>query len=212
MTEAVLPFARCALECGKVVLASGNAGKLAEIERLLSGLELRVVPQAALGVEAPEETGQSFLENAILKARHAAAATGLPSLADDSGLAVDALGGAPGIRSARYAGPGADDEANRARLLGALGGAGSGARFHCAVAGLADGADPTPLVCEGVWEGRVVSAPRGQGGFGYDPLFLVPELGLTAAELDAAAKDRLSHRGRAVALLAARLAAARRAT
>lgn len=191
-----------------VVLASGNAGKVREIQALL-GPAWRVRPQSEFGVAPVEETGGTFLANALLKARHAARATGLPALADDSGLEVDALGGEPGVRSARYAGPGADDAANNARLLAALDGvpdAERTARFRCVLVWVRGPDDPAPLAAEGTWEGRILPAPRGAGGFGYDPLFLDTETGLAAAELDPAAKNARSHRGRALSRLRALLA------
>jgi XTP/dITP diphosphohydrolase len=185
------------------VLATGNAGKLREFRALLAGLPYALQPQSAYGVQPVAETGSTFLENALLKARHAAAATGLAALADDSGLEVDALGGAPGVRSARFAGEGADDAANNAQLIAALAGVPPGerrARYRCVLV-FVGSADAPALIAEGSWEGLIVDTPRGSGGFGYDPHFLVPALGLTAAELDAAAKNRLSHRGIASAAL-----------
>ena len=193
----------------EVVLASSNPGKLAELKARLEPAGLRVVPQDAFGVEPPEETGLTFVENALIKARAACAATGLPALADDSGIVVDALEGAPGVRSARYAGPGASDEDNVARLLEALRGvapAERGAAFVCAIVWLRHARDPCPIVCEGVWEGRVLDAPRGDGGFGYDPVFFVEALGRSAAELSRAEKNAVSHRGQALARLLDRLA------
>ncbi len=163
------------------------------------------MPQSAFGVPEAEETGLTFVENAILKARNAALYTGLPALADDSGLAVDALGGAPGIYSARYAGFGAGDRANIDKLLAELAGVPAErrtARFVCALALLHHPADPTPLICQGSWEGIILTEPRGVGGFGYDPVFFVPGENRTAAELEPAVKNRLSHRGRALAQLA----------
>ncbi len=195
----------------KLVIASGNPGKLAEFQRLLAPLGLECVAQRAVGVEDPEETGLTFIENALLKARHAARITGLPALADDSGLCVDALGGAPGLRSARYAGEPADPQANIRRLLDALAGvpaAGRGARFHASIALLRHAADPEPLIAEGRWAGSILEAPRGSGGFGYDPVFLDPASGRSAAELDPGMKADVSHRGRAVRALQAQLAAA----
>ena len=197
---------------GVLVAATGNAGKLAELGRLLEGLGWEVVAQSAFGVEPPPEDGLTFVENAILKARHAAARTGRPALADDSGLVVDALQGAPGIHSARYAGPGADDAANNEKLLGALAGvpaAERAARFECAVVWMRDPRDPVPLIARGTWTGRVLDAPRGTNGFGYDPLFLDPAAGCTAAELPPERKDALSHRGQALRALRAALAPAR---
>ena len=193
----------------EVVLASSNPGKLAELKARLEPAGLRVVPQDAFGVEPPEETGLTFVENALIKARAACAATGLPALADDSGIVVDALAGAPGVRSARYAGPGASDDDNVARLLEALRGvapAERGAAFVCAIAWLRHARDPCPIVCEGVWEGRVLDAPRGDGGFGYDPVFFLEALGRSAAELSRAEKNAVSHRGQALARLLDRLA------
>ena len=193
----------------EVVLASSNPGKLTELRARLEPAGLRVVPQDAFGVEPPEETGLTFVENALIKARAACAATGLSALADDSGIVVDALGGAPGVRSARYAGPGASDGDNVARLLEALRGvalAERGAAFVCAIVWLRHARDPCPIVCEGVWEGRVLDAPRGDGGFGYDPVFFVEALGRTAAELSFAEKNAVSHRGQALAQLLERLA------
>ena len=183
-----------------LVLASGNAGKVREFQALL-GPAWRVQPQSEFAVVPVEETGSTFLANALLKARHAAQCTGLPALADDSGLEVDALGGAPGVWSARYAGPLADDEANNVKLLAALSGipdAQRTARYRCALVWLSGPRDESPLTAEGVWEGRILTAPRGRGGFGYDPLFLDPGTGLAAAEMIEAAKNARSHRGRAM--------------
>lgn len=190
---------RIYLPGGTVVIATGNRGKLAEIHALLDPLGVTVRSQTEFGVSAVEETGLSFIENAILKARHTAAQTGFPALADDSGLEVDALDGAPGIYSARYAGADGDDAANNRKLLEALDGVASrAARFRCAIALLRNAHDPMPLVACGSWEGRILEAPRGGNGFGYDPLFL-PEGGeQTAAELDPAEKNRISHRARAL--------------
>jgi XTP/dITP diphosphohydrolase len=191
-----------------IVLASNNAGKVREINQLLAPAGISVRPQSELGIDEAEETGLSFVENAILKARHAARASGLAAIADDSGLEVDALDGAPGIYSARYAGPGADDRTNCDKLLAALDGvpeAERGARFQCVMVYLRHALDPTPLICQGTWEGRILHAPRGANGFGYDPVFLVPGLDRSAAELDAETKNRLSHRGQALSQLARRL-------
>ena len=184
-----------------IVLASNNAGKVREINQLLKGAGIRVVPQGDLGVPEAEETGQSFVENAILKARNAARSSGLPAIADDSGIEVDALHGAPGIHSARYAGPGAGDAENVAKLLHALVSvpeAERGARFQCVLVYLRHAADPTPLIVQGTWEGRILEAPRGENGFGYDPVFFVPTHGCSAAELDPEVKNALSHRGQAL--------------
>jgi len=193
----------------RVVLASSNPGKLAELSDLLADSGLELVAQSTLGIPDIEETGATFVENALLKARHAAASSGLPAIADDSGLCVDALDGAPGLYSARYAGPTADAGANMARLLSALAGvpaAGRGAHFHCCIVLLRHAADPAPLLCEGTWNGTILEAPRGQHGFGYDPLFLDPLLDATAAELEPAAKHCVSHRGAALAQLRRQLA------
>ena len=190
----------------QLVLASNNAGKLKELQAML-GEQIEVLPQSRFISEEAEETGLSFVENAILKARHAARASGLPALADDSGLAVDALAGAPGIYSARYA-DGQGDAANNAKLLEALRDvpqAQRGARFICALALVRHADDPVPIICEGAWEGRILFAAQGEHGFGYDPLFLVPERGVSSAELPAEQKNQLSHRARAMALLRARL-------
>ncbi len=192
----------------KLVLASGNAGKLAELRDLLGDLDVELHAQSEFGVRDADETGLTFVENAILKARHAALATGLPALGDDSGICVDALDGAPGLYSARYAGGHGDAQANIAKLLDALRDVPAErrtARFVCVLALLRHAGDPQPLIAEGVWEGRILDAPRGDGGFGYDPVFFDAERGIGAAELDAAVKNRVSHRGRALALLRARL-------
>lgn len=190
----------------KVVLATGNAGKVRELSALLQGLDMEIVPQSSLSVTEAEETGRTFVENAILKARNAAAQTKLPAIADDSGLEVDALHGQPGIHSARYAGPGADDAKNLQKLLKALENVPDlqrGARFRCVLVYMRHADDPAPLICEGVWEGRILTAPRGSNGFGYDPVFLVPERGCSSAELPPDEKNRISHRGQALARLAA---------
>ena len=189
----------------RIVVASGNAGKLAEFNRLLGTRGLEFVAQRELGVDDIPETGLSFVENALLKARHAAQVTGLPALADDSGLCVDALDGAPGLYSARYAGAPTDAGRNIDKLLAALGGlpdTSRGAYFHCTLVLLRHPTDPRPLVADGEWRGRILTAPRGGKGFGYDPVFLDPESGLSAAELDPAEKDRLGHRGKAMRMLA----------
>ena len=185
----------------RVVLASGNAGKVREFNQLLAGAHIEVVPQSSFGVPEAEETGLTFVENAILKARNAARHTGLPAVADDSGIEVDALNGAPGIYSARYAGPGASDEENLYKLLAALEGLPDerrGARFQCVIAYLRHAEDPTPLICQGTWEGWILAAPRGANGFGYDPVFYVPDEGVSSAELAPETKNRLSHRGQAL--------------
>ena len=185
-----------------VVLASGNAGKLRELERVLFPLAMELRSQSEFDVPEVEETGLSFVENAILKARAAAEHSGLPAIADDSGLEVDALHGAPGIHSARYSGDG--DAANNRKLLAALGDLPEGrrgARFQCVLVYLRHALDPTPLVCQASWEGRILTAPRGQQGFGYDPLFYVPEYQCSSAELPPEVKNRISHRARASALM-----------
>lgn len=182
----------------QLVLASANRGKQRELAELLAplGLELRLGSE--LGVDSPEETGTSFEANALLKARHAAVTTGLAAIADDSGLEVDALGGAPGIHSARYAGVGATDEANNARLLAALAGRTQrAARYRCVLVLLRSGSDPAPLVAHGAWEGRIAEAPAGTGGFGYDPLFIPLGEQQTVGELPAELKARQSHRAQA---------------
>jgi len=184
-----------------VVLASSNPGKLREINQLLAGLNLNVVPQSDFNVSDAEETGLSFVENAILKARNAAHCTGHAAIADDSGLEVDALHGAPGIYSARYAGPGASDAGNLQKLLADLAGVPEQnrcARFQCLMVYLRHELDPTPIICQGTWEGRILFEPAGQGGFGYDPVFFVPTHGCSSAELPAEVKNRLSHRGQAL--------------
>jgi XTP/dITP diphosphohydrolase len=184
------------------VLATSNRGKAAELTSLLAeaGLGLRVTAQSELGVQAPPETGVTFVENALLKAQHAARATGLPAIADDSGLVVDALGGAPGVRSARFAGDDADDSANVAKLLASLAQAPGDrrARFHCVLIALGHPEDAAPLIASGSWEGTITHAPQGNGGFGYDPVFFDPKLQRTAAELDSAHKNQVSHRGSAL--------------
>jgi len=185
----------------RIVVASGNSGKLRELSQLLAGLDVDLVTQTACGVNSIEETGASFMENALLKARHASGQTGLPSIADDSGLEVDALGGAPGIYSARFAGSGASDADNNSKLIHALAGvpaARRGARYRCVLAFVRTAADGEPLIAEGVWEGRIVDVARGDGGFGYDPHFWLDRLGRTVAELEASAKNAMSHRGHAM--------------
>ncbi|CNE82535.1 XTP/dITP diphosphatase [Yersinia nurmii] len=188
----------------KVVLATGNAGKVRELASLLADFGLDVVAQTELGVESAEETGLTFIENAILKARHAAQVTGLPAIADDSGLAVDALSGAPGIYSARYAGVDASDRENLEKLLVSLQNVPEGqrgAQFHCVLVYMRHAEDPTPLVFHGSWPGVIAREASGAGGFGYDPIFYVPELGKTAAELSREEKQAVSHRGKALKLM-----------
>jgi XTP/dITP diphosphohydrolase len=193
----------------RIVLATGNRGKAREIGAML-GPDWDVLLQSDLGVKPVAETGETFADNALLKARHAAAATGLPALADDSGLEVDALGGAPGVRSARFAGEDASDADNVSLLLAELARlpapGGRRARFRCVLAFVRSGDDPEPLFAGGTWEGRIATAPRGDGGFGYDPVFEDGASGLTAAELPADRKNELSHRGQALRLLRERLA------
>jgi XTP/dITP diphosphohydrolase len=185
----------------RVVLASGNPGKLREFAELLSGTGLQLVRQSDLGIEPPPETGSSFLENALIKARNAARLSGLPAIADDSGIAVDALDGAPGVYSARYAGEGATDEANLAKLLAALGNvppARRTARYRCVVVFIERFDDARPLVGEGTWEGEVIAERRGSGGFGYDPSFVPRGDSRTVAEMPTEEKHLLSHRGQAM--------------
>ncbi|WP_426285728.1 RdgB/HAM1 family non-canonical purine NTP pyrophosphatase [Luteibacter sp. E-22] len=193
----------------RIVLASGNAGKVIELEQLLAGSDVELVAQTSLGVDDADETGLTFVENALIKARHAARATGLPALADDSGICVDALNGAPGLYAARYAGTHGDSAANNAKLLRELGGVPPERRsayFIAVLVLLRHADDPAPLIAEGRWHGRILEAPRGEGGFGYDPLFLPDGHDVSAAELEPARKNRLSHRGQALALLKARFA------
>jgi XTP/dITP diphosphohydrolase len=192
----------------QVVLASGNAGKLAELVSLLGGLQFAITAQSELGVVEAVESGLTFVENALIKARNAASVTGLPALADDSGLVVPALQGAPGVYSARYAGPQASDRENVQKLLGALDGFDGAARechFVCVMVYLRGPADPLPIIATGVWHGHVLNAARGSQGFGYDPIFHVPQFECSAAELDAATKNRVSHRGQAVRVLVSAL-------
>jgi XTP/dITP diphosphohydrolase len=193
----------------RIVLASNNPGKVREFNQLLAGLHLEVVPQSEFRVPEIEETGLTFVENAILKARNAAQHSGLAALADDSGLEVDALNGAPGIYSARYAGKGADDEQNLRKLLADLKHVPEekrAARFQCLLVYLRHALDPTPLICQGSWEGRILFEPRGTHGFGYDPVFFVPTHGCASAELLPEVKNSLSHRGQALRLLVSSLA------
>jgi XTP/dITP diphosphohydrolase len=187
----------------RLVVATANPGKLREFRSLLAGLPYELISLVELGLESPAETGSSFLENATLKARHAATLSGFAAVADDSGLEVDALGGAPGIRSARYAGADADASANNAKLMSALKGVpldARRARYRCALV-LIEAADTAPMVAQAAWEGFILDVPRGCGGFGYDPYFWLPELDKTAAELSSEEKNRLSHRGKAMRAL-----------
>lgn len=188
----------------KLVLASGNRKKIAELQEILDNFGIEVVPQNAFGVPEAEETGTTFVENAIIKARNACQHTGLPAIADDSGIEVDALNGAPGVYSARFSGADATDENNNALLVEKLRDvpeAKRTARYHAVLVLMRHADDPTPLIAHGSWEGRIILEPRGSNGFGYDPHFLVPELNLTAAELSAAEKHARSHRGKALAQL-----------
>ncbi|EKE75704.1 XTP/dITP diphosphatase [Gallaecimonas xiamenensis] len=194
----------------KIVLATGNAGKVRELDAMLAPLKLHVVAQSEYKVSEVAETGTTFVENAIIKARHAARITGLPAIADDSGLVVDALGGAPGIYSARYSGEGATDAKNIDKLLAEMQDLpvdARSARFICCLVYLRHADDPTPIICEGAWEGRIAREAYGEGGFGYDPVFYVPALGKTAAELSKEEKNAVSHRGQALKALIARLEA-----
>jgi len=188
----------------RVVLATGNAGKQREFAALLATRDFEVVMQTRLGIEAADETGDTFEANALIKARHAARASGFPALADDSGLEVDALGGRPGVWSARYAGDGASDADNNALLLQELAGVppeARGARYRCVIAWVEHADDPAPLIAHGAWEGAIAAAPAGEGGFGYDPLFIPGGLCITAAQMDPADKNTASHRGQALAQL-----------
>jgi XTP/dITP diphosphohydrolase len=190
----------------RLVLASNNAGKLREFRRLLEPLGLDVVPQAELGIAEADEPHVTFIENALAKARHASTHSGLPALADDSGICVDALGGAPGVHSARYAGEPKSDARNNAALVAALQGvADRRAHYYCVLVLVRHSRDPRPIVAEGIWHGTVVDAPRGSGGFGYDPHFEDRDSRLTGAELPLARKNALSHRGQALRALIARL-------
>ncbi|HEU4529798.1 MAG TPA: RdgB/HAM1 family non-canonical purine NTP pyrophosphatase [Steroidobacteraceae bacterium] len=191
----------------RVVLATGNRGKLREFAALLAPLGIALERQSAFGIDPVEETGRTFAENALLKARHAAGASGLPALADDSGLEVQALGGRPGVYSARFAGPDASDADNVRKLLEEMRGVEArAARFRCVLAFVRTADDAAPLICEGAWAGHIAQAPAGEQGFGYDPVFAVPGLGLTAAQLAPERKNALSHRAQALARLVAALA------
>ena len=186
----------------KLVLASANPGKIKELQELLADQDITIVPQGELSIPDIEETGLTFVENAILKARNAAALSGLPAIADDSGLEVDYLLGAPGIYSARYAGSDSNDTTNREKLLAALldvPAKNRNARYQTVIVYLRHAEDPTPIICQGTWEGRIAFEHRGSEGFGYDPIFYVPEIDCHAAELDKATKHSLSHRGKAIA-------------
>lgn len=193
----------------QLVLATSNPGKVNELATMLAPYAWQVLPQSQFSVSDADETGLTFIENAIIKARHAAQQTGLPAIADDSGLAVDALGGAPGIYSARYAGEPSNDQQNIAKLLDAMHDVPVGqrqAQFHCVLVYLRHAQDPTPLICHGIWHGEIALQPQGQNGFGYDPVFWVPELNCTAADLSKTQKQQYSHRGHALRALLAKLA------
>lgn len=188
----------------KIVLATGNPGKVTELGQMLAPFAIEVLPQSQFDVSEVAETGTTFVENAIIKARHAAKITGLPAIADDSGLEVDFLKGAPGIYSSRFAGPNASDEDNWRKLLKELTGVPAEqrtARFQCVLVYMTHAADPTPVICQGTWEGVITEAPVGDNGFGYDPLFFVPDENCCSAQMDREQKNRLSHRGQALRLL-----------
>lgn len=190
----------------KLVIASNNPGKLREIGQILAPLGIEAIAQSALGIPEADEPHATFVENALAKARHAASRSGLPALADDSGICVNALGGAPGVLSARFAGEPKSDERNNRKLVEMLGGElDRSAHYYCVIVLMRHGDDPQPVIAEGEWHGRILSAPRGSGGFGYDPLFLDGASGKTGAELPAAQKNRVSHRGKALAALLRRL-------
>jgi len=192
----------------RLVIASRNPGKLREIDAILAPLDFEVIAQDALGVSEAEEPYPTFLENALTKARHASAATGLPALADDSGICVAALAGAPGVYSARYAGEPRSDQRNNARLIEALAGAADRrAHYYCIIVVVRSADDPQPLIGEGIWRGEVAHEPSGAGGFGYDPWFLIPSIGQTAAQMPTELKNRVSHRALALADIAGRLRA-----
>jgi XTP/dITP diphosphohydrolase len=189
-----------------LVIASNNPGKLAEFSRLLGPLGYRVRTQSELGIGEAEEPHPTFIENALAKARHASRASGLPALADDSGICVPVLGGAPGVQSARYAGEPRSDDANNAKLVQALSShTDKSAYYYCVLVFVRHAEDPQPVIAEGRWQGELITKPRGEGGFGYDPHFLLPALGKTAAELSAEQKNELSHRGQALRALMAKL-------
>lgn len=193
----------------RLLVASNNAGKLREIGEILAPLRIQILSQRELGIPEAPEPHDTFVENALAKARHAAARSGLPALADDSGLCVDALGGEPGVRSARFAGEPKDDDRNNAHLVQVMRGrAQRSAHYYCVMVLVRHPKDPEPLIAEGRWYGEIIDTPRGAGGFGYDPYFLVPALGRTAAELQAAEKHAISHRGQAMARLLGLLDAA----
>lgn len=195
----------------RVLLASGNPGKLREIEEILRELDVEISPQSEFNIGSVAETGLTFVENALIKARNGAAGSGLATIADDSGIEVDALDGRPGIYSARYAGEGATDQANLEKLLTDMAGVPEQqrrCRFHCVMVYLRHPEDPVPIICHGVWEGRLLTSPRGENGFGYDPIFYVPDQDCSSAELPPKVKNLLSHRSVALRELATRLAGA----
>jgi XTP/dITP diphosphohydrolase len=195
-------------DINKVVLATGNKGKVKELARMLSGLEIEVLPQSEFAVTEVAETGSTFVENAIIKARHAAEQTGLPAIADDSGLAVDALGGAPGVYSARYSGDQATDQSNIIKLLAAMTDIPKEkrqAQFVCVLVFMRHADDPTPIICQGEWSGEITTEQQGENGFGYDPVFWVKEQNCSSAQLSPEQKNVLSHRGKALKLLLGQL-------
>jgi XTP/dITP diphosphohydrolase len=192
------------MELNDLVLASSNQGKIKELQHMLGDLGINIIPQQSLGIEDADETGLTFVENAILKARHAAEQSGLPAIADDSGLEVDHLKGAPGIYSARYAGIGANDQTNLDKLMSAMKSVPSGqrwARYQTVIVVMRHAADPTPIICQGTWEGEIALEEKGNGGFGYDPVFKPLDADCHAAELDKSVKNTISHRGKAIAKL-----------
>ena len=198
------------MKARRVIVASSNAGKLAELTVLLAPLGFDLTPQQELGIESPPETGSTFLDNALIKARHAAVARGLAAIADDSGIEVDALGSAPGVRSARFAGEGAADEENLRKLLREMRNVPAvrrGARYRCVIAFVRDAADQEPIIAEGAWEGSIAQVPRGAGGFGYDPIFVPAGSERTAAEFAPSEKNAVSHRARALRALLAQMRA-----
>lgn len=191
----------------QIVLASNNQGKIKELSRILAELDIEILPMSAFDLPSPEETGTTFVENAILKARYVSEKTGLPALADDSGLSVDALDGAPGVYSARYAGESATDTDNNQKLLAEMTNQNNrSAHFHCVLAFFRSASDPTPIICDGTWHGNILEAPQGENGFGYDPLFCVPETNTSSAELSPEQKNKLSHRAKALAEFKEKLA------
>lgn len=189
------------IEIKDLVLASANKGKIKELQEMLGGLGINIIPQQQLGIEDAEETGLTFVENAILKARHAAQISGLPAIADDSGLEVDYLKGAPGIYSARFSGEGATDQSNLDKLMSEMQDAAAGnrsARYQTVIAVMAHGSDPTPILCQGTWEGEIAFEEKGSEGFGYDPVFMPKDADCHAAELEKSVKNTISHRGKAI--------------